>query len=506
MKCGTRPRESDSCLHPSLLVPTPTVGRLRPWLVLSFVFFAFLQNAYSELTFQIFYSFGTNFGSLQHPNGGLTQGTDGKLYGTTGYSGFSGLQIFTMTLDGQVTNLPTYFLPNTYPCSPTKLLQSADGNLYGTTIIPNPVFFGSAPASGLGTLFKIKPDGSVTPLDVFWGNGTNGAGAQPLGALIETSDGTLLGTTYSGGIAVANQGNLYGYGTVFEFRNHGVFSGILSFPLSQTSGFGPRGGLTRASDGNFYGTTSDTRPIGTGISGINSGPTRGTIFRISPDGNFAKLFTFYGTNGSSPSGSLLQGFDGAIYGVTSSGGSSSNGTVFKYSTDGTFTSLFSFRGTNGANPNGDLIQLSDGNLYGTTIAGGSNNFGTIFRITTNGVLTSIFSFKSSTGSAPQGGLCLARDGNLYGTTFTNGPAGGGTIFRLVQSPTISSTIQSNGTVQLNWASFVGAVYRVEYRTNLVSGPWLPLTTNAASSADTISFTDSTLADAQRFYRVVLLSH
>jgi uncharacterized repeat protein (TIGR03803 family) len=501
-----RPRKYGYNLYGSLSLSPPMIGIVTTWFLLSFVLFAFMQNAYSDLTFQVFSAFGTNFGSIQKPNAGLTQGTDGKLYGTTGYSSFSGPQIFTMTLDGQLTNLPTYYLPNAYPCSPAKLLQSTDGNLYGTTVIPNPVYFGSSPASGIGTLFKIAPDGSVTPLDVFWGNGTNGTGAQPLGALIETSDGTLLGTTYSGGVAIANQGNPYGYGTVFEFRKHGTFSGFLSFALSQSSAFGPRGGLTRASDGEFYGTTSDTRPIGTGTVGFSPGVTRGTIFRISSEGNFAKLFTFYGTNGSSPTGTLLQGFDGALYGVTSSGGSSSNGTVFKYSTDGTFTSLFSFSGINGANPNGDLIQLTDGNLYGTTIAGGSNNLGTIFRITTHGALTSIFSFKTSTGYAPPGGLCLARDGNLYGTTSTGGLGAGGTIFRLVQSPTVASTVQSNGIVRLNWPSFAGAAYRVEYRTNLLSGPWLPLITNLISTGGTSSFSDSTSGDAQRFYRVVLLPH
>jgi uncharacterized repeat protein (TIGR03803 family) len=216
------------------------------------------------------------------------------------------------------------------------------------------------------------------------------------------------------------------------------------------------------------------------------------------------VFTFYGTNGSIPSGTLLQGFDGFLYGTTSSGGAFSNGTIFKISTSGAFTSVFGFGGTNGANPTGDLIQLNDGNFYGTTTAGGSNNLGTIFRITTNGVLTPIFSFKGSTGASPLGGLCLARDGNLYGTTSTGGPAGGGTIFRLVQSPAATSITQSNDLVTLNWASFTGAVYRVEYRTNLALGTWLTLAPAVPSAGNTTAFTDSISSDPQRFYRVVLL--
>jgi len=487
---------------------TPLIVRpvaiLSTCFILNLLFFSFIQNAHSALTFQLFSAFGTNFtyGSIRNPNGGLTQGTDGKLYGTTSYSTY-GAQIFTITLEGQATNLPIYIAGNAYPCSPAKLLQSADGNIYGTTTSPNPPFFVSASIPSGGTLFKIAPDGSVTPLDIFCGNGTNGTGAQPLGALIETSDGTLLGTTYSGGVNDQVQ-NRFGYGTVFQYRKNGIFSGFLSFALSQATGFGPRGGLTRANDGNYYGTTSDTRPTGTGTQGYSLGPSRGTVYRLSSDFSFATLFTFYGTNGSIPSGSLLQGFDGFLYGTTSSGGAFSNGTVFKVSTSGTFTTLFSFGGTNGANPVGDLIQWNDGNLYGTTAAGGSNNLGTIFSISTNGALTSIFSFKSLTGYSPQGGLCVARDGNLYGTTSTGGPAGGGTIYRLVQSPITTSITQSNDNVTFSWASFSGAVYRVEYRTNLTLGTWLPLAPSVPSAGTTTSFSDSLLTDPQRFYRIVLL--
>jgi uncharacterized repeat protein (TIGR03803 family) len=470
-----------------------TVGIVLNPLLIAIALLVWNGNAHGQPSYQIFYSFGTASGTPHNPNTGLTQGADGNLYGATTLSTYyDQAKIFRILLNGQLTNLSSFFSGLGSYFTPTRLIQSADGNLYGTITLSYQALGDSVPMQG--AIYKISPDGSAMALAAFWG--TNNTGAQPMGTLLQTSDGTLWGTTYSGGIAPAVGGGP-GFGTVFQFRTDGIFSGLLSFCFNQTNGYRPRGGLIQARDGNIYGTTSDT------TFGANVGPTKGTIFRVSSHG-LTTLFTFYGTNGASPAGSLLEARDGTLYGTTSSGGASSNGTVFKITTDGVFTSLFSFGSTNGANPTGDLIQLDDGYLYGTTTAGGSNNLGTIFRITTNGSFTSIFSFKSSTGASPQGGLCLARDGNLYGTTSTGGPAGGGTIFRLVQSPVIGSTVQSKGTVQLNWPSFAGAAYRVEYRTNILSGPWLPLITNLISIGSTTSFIDSGFGDPQRFYRVVLL--
>jgi uncharacterized repeat protein (TIGR03803 family) len=456
-------------------------------------FFALLKNACGEYSYQIFYSFGPSNSAPHNPNTGLTQGANGKLYGGASYSPLSSdaARIFRISFDGKLTNVPVYLPGSGNSSLGGKLLQSQDGNLYGVTTPPSPVQGGTLG----GTLFRLAPDDSATIVAAFWG--TNGTGSQPVGTLIQTSDGSLMGATFSGGIG--DTGIISGFrglGTIFQFGTNGIFSGLRSFALNRTTGFAPRGGLIEASDGNLYGTTSDLVYQGYAT------PTAGRIFRISLQG-FETLFTFYGTNGFVPSGSLLQAQDGALYGTTMG---TPYGTVFKITTNAVFTSLFSFFGTNGTNPTGDLIQLNDGNLYGTTTAGGSNNLGTIFRITTNGVLTSIFSFKSSTGASPLGGLCLARDGNLYGTTSTGGPAGGGTIFRLVQSPAATSITQSNDLVTLNWASFTGAVYRVEYRTNLTLGTWLTLAPTVPSAGNTTAFTDSISSDPQRYYRVVLLPH
>ena len=51
----------------------------------------------------------------------------------------------------------------------------------------------------------------------------------------------------------------------------------------------PQAGLTQANDGNLYGTTE--------LGGTNG--ENGTIFRITPSGSVAQLFSFNGTNDTS---------------------------------------------------------------------------------------------------------------------------------------------------------------------------------------------------------------
>lgn len=465
-------------------------------ILFSLAFLVCIESARSEWNFQLVYSFGTAQAIIARPNTGLTLGPDGSFYGAGLINGYStAAALFRLSADGQLTNLYTFSYPNPYAYYANRLAIGHDGNIYGTASALASTDVSQSPSVGKGFLFRMTPNGVITFLATFWGT-NDGTGGGPLGTVIQSSDGSLLGTTLSGGTSSVRP--QYGLGTIFQFRTEGIYSGLLSFSFDGTNGYAPRGGLIQATDGNFYGTTSDN-------ASYYSGSTRGTIFRISPKG-FTTLYTFNGTDGFSPSGGLLQAQDGALYGTTAAG------TIFRITTNGVFTNLFRFNGANGSNPTGELIQLNDGNLYGTTAAGGSNNLGTIFRITTNGVLTTVFHFDGShSGGSPQGGLCLGRDGNLYGTTSAYGPAdpsgypGGGTIFRLVSSPVMTSLLQSNGVV-LNWTSFTNAVYRVEYRTNMISGSWLTLADNLISSGTTTSFIDSATGEAQRFYRITLLPH
>src|ERR1700693_3767509 len=109
----------------------------------------------------------------------------------------------------------------------------------------------------------------------------------------------------------------------------------------------------------------------------------------------------------------------------------------------TFTTLANFDGIDGAGP-WSLIQGFDGNLYGTTGKGGANARypdGTVFKVTPSGTLTSLYSFCSRSactdGAVPLAGLALATDGYFYGTTRYGGLAnhllGYGTVFKISPS-------------------------------------------------------------------------
>jgi hypothetical protein len=131
---------------------------------------------------------------------------------------------------------------------------------------------------------------------------------------------------------------------------------------------------------------------------------------------------------------LVQGFDGNLYGTTSSALNS----VFKITPAGQLTTLYTFCSqpycADGFGPNAGLVQATDGNLYGTTYGGGGYNngcfpydhgCGTVFKITPGGVLTTLHSFCSQPGCAdgaqPEAGLVQAADGNFSGQLSTAGP-------------------------------------------------------------------------------------
>ena len=316
------------------------------------------------------------------------------------------------------------------------LVQGTDGNFYGTTT--------SSGANGDGTVFKISPSGSLITLHSFAG----ADGQNSMAELVQGTDGNFYGTTFNGG---ANDdpscgfGGDIGCGTVFKITPGGSLSTLYNF-CSQAhcfDGSNPDASLVQGTDGNFYGTTS-----GGGTSCC------GTVFKITPDGTLATLYSFCSlqncADGEFPR-SLVRGTDGNFCGTTNAGGTSNNcqspstgcGTVFKITPQGMLTTLHSFDDTDGCYPQAGLVQGIDGNFYGTTSQGGIGGYcgitggsGTIFKITPGGILTTLYSFCSKAncadGMLPYGALVQATDGNFYGTTNGGGSSspGHGTVFTI----------------------------------------------------------------------------
>jgi len=248
-------------------------------------------------------------------------------------------------------------------------------------------------------------------------------GFHYFGPLLQAADGSFYGTV-STVVPSPLPPTTYDYGgEVFQLAPDGSLRTIVSFPRIESEnqlGFGPFSGVVQDDEGNLYGTTY--------VHGATDDTLAGMVYKVTTGGELVVLHYFSGgDDGGKPHAEqLVRGDDGSFYGTTAHGGIDDNGTVYRITPDGEFTTLYRFTGAeDGANPFSSLIQVSDGNFYGTTVNGGANGAGTIFRLTRDGQLTPLYSF--SEGSA-YAGLVQAADGNFYGRTL--GPFGDGTIFQL----------------------------------------------------------------------------
>jgi uncharacterized repeat protein (TIGR03803 family) len=213
-------------------------------------------------TLTTLYSFCSQSGCTDGaaPEAALVQAPDGNFYGTTNNGGgVSGSgTVFKLTATGTLTTLYTFCSQGGALCtdgaSPSAgLIQSTNGNFYGTTYIGG--------TNGIGTVFQITPAGALTTLYNF--GSQSGDGANP-NALVEASNGELYGTTEAAG---AN-----GAGTIFKVTPSGTLTTLYNF-CSQTSctdGADPQGGLVQDTNGSLYGTT-----YGGGANGD------GTVFRLA---------------------------------------------------------------------------------------------------------------------------------------------------------------------------------------------------------------------------------
>ena len=348
------------------------------------------------------------------------------LFGTTNSGGFNSMGIlFMVGTDGTGFQVVHEFGATlTDGGYPQGALRSDGTYLYGIT--------GSGGANNLGTIYKVKSDGTEYGVVYSFTGGTTG-GSYPYEAPIFVG-GTLYGTTCNGG---AN-----GKGTVYKVGpDGGGFEILHSFSGGETDGSYPQGGLV--ADG--------TTLFGMTISGGAS--DYGTVFKVETNpAGYAVLHPFAGGNsdGRGPGYGSLVVTDSTLYGMTQYGGSGDRGVVFGLGTDGTgFTVVHTFQGGagDGEFPLASLI-LDGAVMYGQTSCGGPSGLGTIFTIGPGGSNFEVlhtFAGGASDGSKPF--YDLLRSGSmLYGTTRFGGSTGWGTVFKFSTATAADVKIIKNADV------------------------------------------------------------
>lgn len=189
-----------------------------------------------------------------NPVGGVIQAADGSLYGTTVRGGSTDAgTLFKLTLPGDFAVLHEFGAngDGAYPVAPP--IQTADGMLYGTTLLGG--------STNNGTVYRMSDEGAFALLHSF----TNGAdGARPAAPLLQAVDGALYGTAGAGGAS--------GGGTIFKLGASGILLTLHAFEGTFTGR--PSAALVQAANGDFYGTVLGSRKTS---GGLGNG---GAVFRL----------------------------------------------------------------------------------------------------------------------------------------------------------------------------------------------------------------------------------
>lgn len=157
----------------------------------------------------------------------------------------------------------------------------------------------------------------------------------------------------------------------------GTFLGARPFEYSD--GGGAFAGLIRGSDGAFYGTAVR------GPKGI------GEVFRITPTGQMTILHAFAGPDGGAPYGGVFEANDGYLYGTPPA-------AAFKMTAAGAVSVLHAL--TNA--PPKLLMQGADGALYGLRPRDDETQQGSVFRLDASGAFTTLHRFNWLDGAILSG--------------------------------------------------------------------------------------------------------
>jgi uncharacterized repeat protein (TIGR03803 family) len=313
------------------------------------------------------------------------------------------------------------------------LTMDAAGNLYGTTCYGS--YYGDGCGyQGCGTVFKMSKNGSGWVLSALYSFLGGSDGVYPVAGVSIGPDGSLYGTTFSGGGGGCGG---QGCGTVFSLRPAatacltalcGWKETVLYRFQGGSDGSGPfLGTVVLDQSGNIYDTTWRGGDFG-----------GGTVYELSPsnkDWNKKNLYSFGQGEGTVPYAGVIFDESGNLYGTTSLGGAHGYGLVFQLTPSGAdcvVKVLYSFQGGNdGGWPAGGVVFDQAGNLYGTAEYFGPNGNGTAYELTpSNGIWAFNLLYGFSGNALPLASVVLDAAGNVYGTTYGGGTYASGNVFKL----------------------------------------------------------------------------
>ncbi len=393
------------------------------------------------------------------PYGSLVEGAGGVLYGMTNRGGNSDAGVifsYNFTSSAFTKKIDLDPVIGSEPLS--ELFKAPSGKYYGLT--------SKGGVNGKGVLFEYDAIGNTFTQKI---NFSDSLGYEPLGPLMQATNGKLY--------AVTSQGGLSHSGVVFEFDVNASQYAIKAHIGHFDEGAYPNGGLVQASNGKLFGATSWGGMFGKGViyeydvqvngytKKIDLGNEIGIVFNGSfveaTPGKLIAAVTYGGNNGTgsileydynanvltlkldlvdtlngiNPIGAMVKAANGKFYGTCIAGGihfdvntSNSGSVIFEYDyATNTYTKKIDLSLANGTSPFGAMVEYN-GKLYGTTSEGGSGR-GVLYEYDyINNVYTKKIDMNATTGSRSNTTLQLAPNGKMYGLAQAGGSSDLGTLF------------------------------------------------------------------------------
>jgi uncharacterized repeat protein (TIGR03803 family) len=384
----------------------------------------------------------TEMSSKNIASGGPTLGLDGNFYGVTGYGGANNVGfIYKITPGGVLTDVHDFnvnvdtginYLPlvlgsdgnfysfgaynpvwykfttagkfsvvaKTAPTFPQPLILASNGTLYGVSY--------SGGTANDGYVFSVTTAGKIKTIYNFSGT----EGQNPVGALVQGSDGYLYGVTQQTSSSAST-------GTIYKISTAGKFTLLSTFPTDGSFGANIEGGLVAATDGNFYGNTT--------TGGTNN---TGTVFKMTPSGTLTVLHDFSKACGDPGNAwlPLTARTDGTLYGLQTNGCGSDGGEIYTLS-DTTFKPFIIVQ--NYSAKSGGTIDILGNGFIGATAVDFGSIPATSFNVVSSTFMTAVVSPDAITGTVsvttPSGKISSLRTVPILPTiqsfTPTSGPVG-----------------------------------------------------------------------------------